>query len=462
MSETDRYSYTLQSCDAGSYPDITGLCTPVTTHPLDGQIVYINQIWTNPATGLNEIIDQSKTYLLVNNGLNVAVCSTWVPVLGSTVLTSCADTDRDKIFLLRNCADSKETREVLLAANYVSGTVLRFVGECTCWKVDSIIANYTDNPTVANSFSSCTDCLIEVTDEICDYEERTKGFAISLSFPKAEPIDRGFKECCYSNLVFGDLSDTDPYRNDYTTVFYKRQTPADTVSYEIIGASTGTTVLVDGTHGVLLAFGGTEQPDLSYFIVEWRKILSTIGEDIFTIRKVTTIAGVAFNVDSLVTYDLRQFSQTLADNTVRIDWTMDGKLVKIDTDFKNSGYINSVRLQGYFGDRKSNIEQDNLTYGSKKGQAYYQGQITMSNSFEYVFNAYNVPECVVRPIYSEGIFGNELFISDYNLNNHSYLYELLPVALSDDNGTEYQIRGRGVNLNLTFEDRTKDNRKTNC
>jgi hypothetical protein len=464
MAITDTYSYTLQSCDVGSYPDVTGLCNPVTVHPLDGQIVYVNQTWLNPATSppIIETVEQRRTYLLVNNGLNADVCSNWLPILGSTVLTSCADANIDKLFRLKSCANPEEFREVLLAANYASGTVLRFVGECTCWKVIEIIANYTDNPTVSNSFSDCTSCLVEVTDELCLYEERTIGYAISLEFPKTEPIDRNFAECCYSNTVFGDLSDTDAYKNDYTSVFYKRQAPSDTVSYQLIGVSTGTTNLVNSTHGIELAFGNTEQPDLSYFKVEWRKILSLLGEDIYTIRKVIVMGGIPINVDSLVTYNLTSFSQAKADNTVRIDWTMDGKLEKINTNFKNSDYVNSVRVQGYFGDRKSKIEQDNIVYGSKKGQSYYDDQITMSNSYEYLFKAYNIPECVVRPIYNEGIFGNEIFISDYNKNNHSYLYELSPVILVDDNGLEYNVDGRGVNINLTFGDRTKDNRKTNC
>jgi hypothetical protein len=298
---------------------------------------------------------------------------------------------------------------------------------------------------------------------VCEYDERQLSYAVSLQFPKSEPINRGFSECCYSNLVFGDLSDTDPYKNDFTSVFYKRQTPSDTVTYQIIPQSTGVPVtLVDGTHGVLYAYGGSEQPDLSYFKVEWRKILSTIGEDIFTIRMNLTIGGVAVTKDSLVTYDLKQFSQSLADNTVRIDGKMDGKLEKIDTDFKNTGYENSVRVQGYFGDTQSNWEEDSVVFSSKNGQKYYDSQITMSNSEDYLFKAYNVPECVVRPLYNEVLFSNQIFISDYNLNNHSYLFELQQVKLKEDNGREYKVFNRGVDVNLTFEDRTKDNRKTNC
>jgi len=462
MADTDTYSYTLQSCDNLSYPDIPNLCTNVSPSPFSGLIVYINQVYNNLVTGVVEGVDQGKTYLMVSNGLNATVCNGAVPTLGSTVLDTCADPNADKLFKLVNCANEKDTRNVLLATNYALGTILRFTGECSCWNVFQVISNYDENPTVDTVYLDCTSCLVDVTSELCDYEERTLGTAVKLSFPKPEPINRGFKECCYSNIVLADLSDSQDYRNDFTSVFYKRQTQSDTVVYQLIGATTGLTVLVDGTHGFLYPFGEVEQPNLSYFRVDWLKILGTLGEDVYTIRMVQTIAGSPNNVDSLVTYELKQFSQSLADSTVRIDWTMDGKLEKIDTDFKNSGYTNSIRVSGYFGDRKANWEQDTLIYSTKKGKAYFVDQITMSNSFDYLFAAYNVPECVVRPLYSEGLFGNEIFISDYNLNNHDYRYELFPVIFEDDNGTEYQVRGRGANVSLQFSDRQKNNRKTNC
>jgi hypothetical protein len=86
----------------------------------------------------------------------------------------------------------------------------------------------------------------------------------------------------------------------------------------------------------------------------------------------------------------------------------------------------------------------------------------MSNDWEYTMQAYSIPECQARTIYDELLWGNEMFISDYNLNNHSYLYELQAVILSDDSGTDYQVRSRKATISITFRDRSKDNRKTNC
>ena len=449
MAIGDKYSYTLQSCDPTTYPNLVDLCTQDAPSPFGGLLVTIDN--QNP----------TYRYLVVSTGVNTNACQGWMPSLTAASFDTCGDARFERLYRLRNCANPKEERNVLLDSSYTISNVIRFDGECSCWKIINLVSNYQEEPAVLTVYSDCTSCLEDVTNNLCDYEERTIGYAVGVEFPKPPPPDRGFKECCYSNLVLADLADSDPFRNDYSSVYFKRQTPNDTVTYELVGQSTGTITLVDGTHGIELDFGGAEQPDLSYFIVEWRKILALIGEDRFTIKKTITIAGVPLPPILSNSYELRQYTTRLADNTVRIETNMNGKLVRIDTDFRNTGYKNSLRLQGYFGDRQNKFEQDNVTFSSKKGVPYFDDQITMSNDYEYTFQAYQVPECIGRYLNEEILFGNELFVSDYNINNYSYGFELTPVQLLDDTGATYPVKNRKININLTFTDRAKDNRKTN-
>ena len=202
-------------------------------------------------------------------------------------------------------------------------------------------------------------------------------------------------------------------------------------------------------------FGGV-QDDLSYYIVEWRKVLTLLGEGVYQIKKELTIAGISVDILS-DTYHLKQFSIPVADGTVRIDTVMDGKLVAIDTDFLNSGYTTSLRVRGYFGNPEYSYEQDNIAQ-----RDYSFKQNTMSSKREYKYQALQLPECITDEMFNFILFGKELFISDYNGNNHSYKYELVPVKLEGNSGTEYFVTDRGVNINLTFSDRTEDDRKINC
>jgi len=454
MSVVNIYLYNLNSC--GGHPSILSIATYVNPSPFAGSVVYISgQL-------------QSETYTLdpvtpPADGLNAGVYLGQVPTLIASNLISCADPNIDKIYLVTNCADPKDTRLVLLAAAQTIGDVLRFTGECSCWLVAQSASTYTETPTIASTFTKCSLCIVEVQGEICTYSERTRGRAIKVTLPKPEPPDRGFKECCYSNLVFGDLVDTASYKNDFSSVFFQQQTSTDVVVFELVGVSTGVTPLVDVTHGELYPILATHNnPNLTWFRVDWRKILSVLGEDVYTIRKVVTVAGVGpTNIDSN-SFTLRPFSINKADNTVRFDTVQDGTLEKIGVDFKESGYTNALRVQGYFGDAQDNVEQDNVVFSSKKGKPYYSDQITMANNPEYTFQANNIPECISRQLRKEAIFANEIFISDYNLNNHSYEYEVFAVELAEINTNDYPVRGRGVNIEMTFTDRTKDNRKTNC
>ena len=450
MALEDKWIYELQSCDVGSYPSFPYKHTDINPSPFSGQIVTVGGL------------PSSQRYLLFSVGLNAAFTTGNLPPLATTALNACGDAIGDKLFDVFLCGDPKTQRRVQLPANYALGLVLRFTGEDTCWTILQEVSNFDENLTIATVYNSCIECVSAIANGSCDYEERTIGYAVKVALPKVTPPDRGFEECCVTALILADLSDTASYKNDFTSVFYQKQTASDTVVYKLIGAATGTTTLVDVTHGTLYPFGGTEQPNLSYFTVDWRKILNVLGEDSYIIRKETTIAGITFNVDTEINYNLKQFSVNLADTTVRIDCKLNGKLIKIDTDFKNTGYQNSLRLDGFFGNRKANFEQDNIVYSEKYGQPYYEDQITMSNDFEYLFKAYQVPKCVADLLYNEILWGNELFVSDYNKNNHSYDYDLTPVVLTDDNSPDYKAMSRLININLTFNDRLKNNRKTNC
>jgi hypothetical protein len=462
MSSVSFYIYDLISCDPGKYPTITNkTANSNNPHPLEGKMVYINQPF-----GSNGSVVPSEIYTLTSVGDNGAIFSSSIPLLAASNLTSCVDANVDKMWQVYNCNDTKDTRDVLFVVAPTFGDVVNFTGECTCWVVNVKLSTYIEPLTVATNYSldGCAACLEAIAGSVCDYGERTLSFALKAQDIQPEPPDRGFKECCYSNLVLGDVGDpNNKYHNDFSTVYYQKQTPSDTVVFQLVGVSTGTTALVDVTHGVLYDFDPLHpNPDLSYFKVEWRKILSTLGEDVYTIRMQISIAGLpAQNVDSN-SFILKPWSITNADNTARFDSVMDGTLEDSGVNFKGSEFETSLRLPGYFGNVVDDFTQQNVVFGSKKGLKLYESQITMSNDPSYTFQASNIPECISRQLRELLIFGNELFMSDYNLNNHSYRYELKPVVLDSAESPTYPVEGRGVSLSYQFKNRSKNNRKTNC
>jgi len=450
----DKYIYSLISCSGNPADDIINLAQPAGgPSPLENRIVFLSSA-------------PSELYTMTLIGINLAVLTAWVPALQAANLTSCADANADKMYQLTNCEDPTDTRDILFTVALTIGDVVNLTGECTCWTVTKILSTYLETATIDTNYGSgfCAECLAVQAANVCDYSERTVHWAVRANALTPDPPDRGFEECCYSNLVFGNLADpTNEYHNDFTSVYYQKQTPNDTVVFTLEGVSTGTTPLVDGTHGVEYIFSATHpNPDLTYFRVSWHDVLSALGEDIYTIRMQISIAGVAQPPVDSNSFILKPWSIGKADNTTRIDCNMDGTLEESGTDFKGSGFDTSLRVTGYFGDRTPDMEEKRITFSSKHGKSYFDSQITMNNDPVYKWQVDNVPECISRQIDEFIFFGNELFISDYNVNNHSYRYELTPVVLDSIESYEYPTLGRGLFIRASFKNRQKNNRKHNC
>lgn len=60
------------------------------------------------------------------------------------------------------------------------------------------------------------------------------------------------------------------------------------------------------------------------------------------------------------------------------------------------------------------------------------------------------------------LFGNEIFISDYNKANHDYKFSRFGVEFGGNKGAKYYVNNRPSRVNLTFKDREKNKRKINC
>lgn len=433
--------YNLISCDPLSYPDILNLWWP-TTHPYDGQVVYINEKTPNPL----------QTYTLT---LVVGACPhpAWLPNLQ---LTTGGCSPFIPTYKYQNC-ETGAFRVFGLPISDPINQTLRKDGDCNCWNligedsvIDEILGGYSE-------YDDCNQCLSTREAELCPQGERSISFAVRVNLPDTPPPpDRDFAKCCYLNLVFADVSDNDPYKNDFSGVFFKRETPSSSVIFKLVNTVTLTEYFLNSdTYGTFQDFGGV-QSELSFYIVDWRKVLILLGAGTYQIKKELDIVGISVDVFSN-TFTLKPFSIDKADNTVRIDSVMDGKLISIDTDFKGTGYKTSLRLRGYFGRNERTFEQDNIAQ-----RDYNLIQNTMSSKSSYQFQGLQIPECITVELWNFVLFGNELFISDYNKNNHSYKYELIPVVLEDNTGTEFFVLDRAVNVNLKFTDRRENNRKINC
>lgn len=293
--------------------------------------------------------------------------------------------------------------------------------------------------------------------DTCINKERTVSYALRVTVP-TDISSPGitYKECCYESLVMADTSGK-LERNDFNGFWYSRQISNESCKFYLIDKSDNSEIeLNSNTYGVYKSFNSySEQPNLTTFVVDWSKVLADLGEGSYQIKKDISITGISYSEKSPV-YTLKTFSDLWADKTIRLDVKMDGFLEHLNVNFKDTGFSTSLRVGGFFGRREPKHEQDNIVFRNKKVEP-----ISMKQINEYQFQTELLPECITEQIFDFFLFADEMFMNDYNLNNHSYKYKNKPVKLEKNNNTKYYTENRRARINLVFQDRFVNRNKYN-
>ena len=293
----------------------------------------------------------------------------------------------------------------------------------------------------------------------CVYDIRTLGFSVPVKMPSDE--SQVISDCCKSLFVFGSTLDQSRDFNDFTSLYYYRSLVVDTVTFNLKNVDTGTQVtILDNTYGSYFAFNSLAQKDLSAVIIEWRLVLlnfvvpgQTNGVGNYQINKVIQTAGQTVNIEGIV-FKLKEFTAQAADRTMRITTIQNGDIAHLGVSFKGVQFPSSLRVPGFFGMRDPKFIQDNVVY-----RDYQSRQISMRQNNEYQFKTEQVKDCVFREIMDFMLLANEIYVSDYNLENHS-VYKNVAVELQENEGTEYLFK-RSMIMNLVFNDRVKNRFKSN-
>lgn len=292
----------------------------------------------------------------------------------------------------------------------------------------------------------------------CTWKERTLSYALFVEVPdQPETPEEVFKECCYVHKVLASTTDTDLFKNDFSGFFHKRQTPSETCDFILIDLSDASEyTLNDDTYGKFKGFGSIQtNPDLTWFKLEWRKVLIDLGVGAYKVVKRINLAGIDVEIEYFV-YNLFEYSSTIANGTARMDITMSGLLEAISIDFSDTGFCTSIRVPGFFGNREHGWEEDILV-----NRNYVRRQISMKQTNEYKFQANLIPYCITKEIVDFMLFSDDIRFFDYNLNNHSYDFKNFPVKLANNDGTRYPVTSRKADLNITFSDKKINNNKRN-
>ena len=272
--------------------------------------------------------------------------------------------------------------------------------------------------------------------------------------------DNPFERCCYNLCVFADLSNSDNYRNDWTSFLKIIPKSYSSVNMElekyVNGVWTIQASLVNDTYGTFypLGFETKGNNNLIGYRINWVEVLTAFDTGKYRVK--FDLTSTAIYSDS---YCLESFSQYAVDNSVRIEWLWDsviGDRHSQDTrDFSGLDWWNQIRIcNGIFGYKKGGFETESRRYENG-----FEDSVSKTYSEDYTMILRGLPIEVHDVIIYDLPQADEILITDYNSWNNSGSYIDKSVEISGAYEPNYQGINTKPSIQLTFKDRFSNRRK---
>lgn len=232
-------------------------------------------------------------------------------------------------------------------------------------------------------------------------------------------------DCCFELLALAEISITDPLKNDkysWLQWFDKGAFTGAVLTLQKWDGSDFADVsdLIDDTYGTNYEFGFFEtiyDENAIGYLVDWQRVLAEEGEGNYRLKSTGTLVGSGTVENYSFEFCLHVFTQDRADKSVRLEWTKNGNQGSLfddarRVDYGQNNWYNSARLKGYFGDDDSDQETTFVKY--QNGNEVWT---TRSITENYTLKLSPVPIGVHRFIQYDALPSDEVYITDYNLNN---------------------------------------------
>lgn len=185
------------------------------------------------------------------------------------------------------------------------------------------------------------------------------------------------------------------------------------------------------------------------YIFDWKQILTAYEEGKYNIKVEFNISGISggFTVGS---YELKRFSLYNSKNTVRIYSEFNSYYQKDNIDFTDSNFKDTVRFNGFFGNRNPETEINNLI---DKGRSVVK--VTRENLNKYTLETDPIEIGMTIQLLDKHFINEDIIrISDYNRYNHDYKIFDKEVILVDTPEVEYIYKDRRAKITAIFGDKT--------
>jgi hypothetical protein len=280
------------------------------------------------------------------------------------------------------------------------------------------------------------------------FQERIKKFYPAIQLPLVfEEENRGFFKCCDPVLVLASGS-TDSWKNDVNSAWINLSDPSDTATFELYKDD------VLFVPYVMTINEFPNEDNAFYSTVFWNDVLVLGGPGCYSIK-------IAYNISGIIgsftwgLYNLKPYSiqNALGTARIRVKFNLIQEIEGIN--FSGSNVEDSLRFNGFIGDRQPNTEIDNLIYQSRAVKT-----VVRENLESYIITTDPLSDEFIKKFTQLYLLSeNELFISDYNAHNADYFINDIPAIVEETAEIDYLDRfQRRAILTCTVGDRKKNKR----
>ncbi len=232
--------------------------------------------------------------------------------------------------------------------------------------------------------------------------------------------DDGKFDCDFMLPVYANTSGLD-LENDKSGFLVTSQNWVTAIALTLdkkIGSSfVEQTTLVDNTYGDFFAFGDfASNPTYSGIVLHWDLVLAAFGEGEYRIKAVETYPLGTRDLFSK-SFCLKTFNCS-PDNTVRLEWNLNGGFGDIENDrdivdYGTTNFFFQVRIPlSFFGYPRSEYETEEVQFSNGEFE-----DITSVQTETYVLKLGSIPAWLHNILKTYALESGSLLITDYSNNN---------------------------------------------
>jgi hypothetical protein len=256
--------------------------------------------------------------------------------------------------------------------------------------------------------------------------------------------------CDYEELAFTNQNDEkDTYRNDFKSILINLLDDSSTYEFLLV-SSDGTETVLDDNYGTLFDKGFNPlQPLKVGFRIEWFKVYSLLGGDVYKIKIKQTDFGNTITTKSQK-IRLMLFSELASQGTVKIQTIQKGVYLQGQS-YEGMNWSNMNRIVAEFGNESQQTELSRL-----KDANYKDFDIQNEYFYQYTLSTNLLPSEVADFILNNDIKTDEIFISNYDVYAYRQYRNLEVVAEGTTEPSDDYIKNKNKKFTINFNDKTKN------